>query len=1718
MKKILSFIVMAFISITTTAQNNGTFNPDSPRDPGANYFNAQTGEAYFDLFEPGQFLLAAIELFQRDTDMMLQVKKITVASEMAENDISFIYFHNVQSIDLSQVSYWGAINDKAFAYLTALNTLALPEGVTAIYDGAFDYDRALEQIDCYATVPPTITANLFSAVNDKSRLTVRVPQSSIAAYKAAPGWKDLNIRPLDGVGGTGQLIVEMPQDVSFKNMYLELTDTGSGTQRRQLITADSHSFAALSIGTIYSLVVRNLLGSVMGKADDFVFNEDGQQITIQVTARPQTVTMNIQTPEGEDVTPLTTIVWQTANGITLGQGAILTGMAAGNNVCYTVTLDESLTARYQKVSTTAYSVKEAGNDLQIILTPQPVINPEPKDYKGSTAHLDITCHPSAEGAMGVLDIEDLQLDITRKATGETVSDFWVSYPQLYFEHTRFNANEEVTVKASSRNNRFRSAESTFTTDGDGDFDVNLEVSEWGLAVIQLSPTDIGTVVGTVYDGDGSYVAHFESQRQQVVVRGLTDGSYKVILMQKSQFFNSVATLDDLKQTTLREGSDYVATDISVTAGTTSHYTATVPTLDEEQLSHLASTTYLYALQTSVFVTSTATMKACVRMKNQYLDNVTDLRLVFDLPDHVRFIDGSLLTTQSNGSYELSGQRLIVPCRPGEQVKFCVIPEQPVDLVLTGIAEYTLNGTHYRQPFGTAQVEVEGIQLTVNAVTNTPAIHVSGNALPYRTLTLYDGDKKLREINVPGSGYFNTEVTLADAYDGTYHQIHGIVDAGGYDIPTESAVIYFDSAASIVTEGALIYQNQKTVWNYINHTLSPSYINIDPSESTVATLTAKMVNANINSIFDPHFLVTDGFGKVKRVKARWSESDQMYTAKTHFLATNNELPAEVDFAYDYAPDESVERTELYMAELNNMVAYHEELTRQLDEHLQWGEVTADTDDRAEIMFSLGEGSGNFKLSMVEERFDDVMALRQQETFIRITLDNDSLVSFTTGDDHSMKTYFLDLTNRQAFSIVIADDDADAKGTGLHKVSFLGVAKHLKDIGSIPLKIKNFVDKTAKDWKDLMMSKVYLDQMYSMRNLYNETLHEQVSNAKYLLLASCPDGENRVPDHLQASFHSQAKTAEDAAYTFMLQMDGLIESYEHALACRVGMEYGGAMAAAAAGAAVKGLVTVGAPVVTKVAQVAPRLGTASEIAGFIADGAKETLGQLGQKVSKLVPQDFMSAKKLFDKWAPDEFFKQSQQNLNLADAIKASYKECEEDEDEKDDDEEEGDEEVNEKEKRKRKQVTSLIDPSGFVYEGTTGNRLEGVTATVYYKAGADDDDATATMWDAAEYGQQNPQTTNADGLYMWNVPQGWWQVRFQKDGYEPTETAWLPVPPPQLDINVPMTSLAVPQVQSARADAQTVSLLFSKLMTIASLDGIIIRQNGQAVAGELVYDNSETLAQRIFFRPRQAFTAQTVEVEVPASAQSYAGIPMAADYRQELTVEHVIDGLAVEHEQAIEYGSSGIVKVWGYPAVAVAGKKLSVACASPIIGIEDGEVVFDSQGVASVPLQGLLPGRADVTFTIADITAVATVNVKHSIITTAARPVADIPSGSVVNKGTAVQLYSATENATIYYTTDGSCPCEEDGRTAYESPIVINADITIKAIAVCEGMADSDVTTLEYKVNDEVGVAPHVIPQEEVTETAYYSLNGIRLLPPLPKGTYVVVQRTPNGIVRRIVRL
>lgn len=72
-----------------------------------------------------------------------------------------------------------------------------------------------------------------------------------------------------------------------------------------------------------------------------------------------------------------------------------------------------------------------------------------------------------------------------------------------------------------------------------------------------------------------------------------------------------------------------------------------------------------------------------------------------------------------------------------------------------------------------------------------------------------------------------------------------------------------------------------------------------------------------------------------------------------------------------------------------------------------------------------------------------------------------------------------------------------------------------------------------------------------------------------------------------------------------------------------------------------------------------------------------------------------------------------------------------------------------------------------------------------------------------------------------------------------------------------------------------------------------------------------------------------------------------------------------------------------------------------------------------------------------------------------------PAAGVVNKGTKVSIKSSTEGATIYYTLDGKNPTADSN--VFTEAIEITEDVTIKALAVKEGMDDSDIVSAAYTV-------------------------------------------------------
>ena len=76
------------------------------------------------------------------------------------------------------------------------------------------------------------------------------------------------------------------------------------------------------------------------------------------------------------------------------------------------------------------------------------------------------------------------------------------------------------------------------------------------------------------------------------------------------------------------------------------------------------------------------------------------------------------------------------------------------------------------------------------------------------------------------------------------------------------------------------------------------------------------------------------------------------------------------------------------------------------------------------------------------------------------------------------------------------------------------------------------------------------------------------------------------------------------------------------------------------------------------------------------------------------------------------------------------------------------------------------------------------------------------------------------------------------------------------------------------------------------------------------------------------------------------------------------------------------------------------------------------------------------------------------------PTASLTPGSV-EKGTEVTLSTATSDATIYYTTDGTDPTTSSN--VYSGAITINEAVTIKAIAVKAGYVDSAAASFAYTI-------------------------------------------------------
>ena len=433
----------------------------------------------------------------------------------------------------------------------------------------------------------------------------------------------------------------------------------------------------------------------------------------------------------------------------------------------------------------------------------------------------------------------------------------------------------------------------------------------------------------------------------------------------------------------------------------------------------------------------------------------------------------------------------------------------------------------------------------------------------------------------------------------------------------------------------------------------------------------------------------------------------------------------------------------------------------------------------------------------------------------------------------------------------------------------------------------------------------------------------------------------------------------------------------------------------------------------------------------------------------------------------------------------------------------------------------LDPSGFVYEGVESNRLEGATTTVFYKTTAKnifgEDEDKVTMWDAENYDQVNPQVTDENGEYGWMVPTGLWQVKYEKEGYQTEYSDWLPVPPPQLDVNQGMKQLSRPVVNDVKATQTGVQVSFDKYMLASTLtsSNIVVMKDGNVMAGTVELIDAEGLSeeskltQKVRFVPTEKLTiGGKILLTVKGTVESYANVQMGDVFSQEFTVKETVEQIQTPETANVIYGEGYEMTIQALPGAAAAGKKVNVKVLGEMVAsVNATELTLNSEGKASLIITGEAQGTTAVVLQMADdpdVTATTVVQVRDALGFVCPMPESNYAPSQAYPEGIEIELSCELPEATILYTLDGSCPCStgNDVRT-YSSPILLTSNLVIKAVASAPGYVDSDIVELSFKIDDGTGMV--VVEKRHVTNNnATYTLSGVNVgkRQNLPKGVYI----------------
>ncbi|MBQ9820984.1 MAG: chitobiase/beta-hexosaminidase C-terminal domain-containing protein, partial [Muribaculaceae bacterium] len=1621
------------------------FNPANPANPHKNYWNKELGEVIVDDFTAGSLGSAVSEVISGSNRS--DVTMIIVAGRMNSNDFGIANnYTNCTLLDLSRVTGITEVPSYAFDN-TNLESVYLPATIERIGARAFYGCSRLSSLTIYAMTPPTLESNVFTNVPEG--LVVYVPAAALAQYQEAEGWKNFTLLPIQE--DIRELTVNLPENVQasdFAKMWLELTNTKSG-QRMHYVTTDhtTYTFHNIIKNTSWNVVLRNERGDVFGQIDEVEVKEEDLTITFPSLSKPQGVSLVVMTPNGNDVTEQTEVTWTDASGNYMAQGTSLTGLPIGFQLNYQVGLSQELAMTYLAPHPTEYILKDGSNDVVCLLQPIAQVQMSGKVKDG------VTGLPLADAIVSASQTFGGKYGKTLNAKTDRNGTFTLDI-----------ANVPTTMGFAATDYVSQTMVCDSLMDGKTALalpDVSLHPITGATVSIEFTYTSVdGETVNWYTDYQNVDYALFNVTKNRDITQYNVQYP-QIVLMEE------VADGDVIRLTATSRTNAFMPV------------TSTV-TVSDQRATASFGITELGKIQASFTRTDNAAVVGTL------YDAAGKLVRTYDYYNASLTISGL-----ADGQYTLVSM--------GTSDFFNTIYDL-AQLPQTGLAV----GTDYVQH----TVEVKSGAVSIISIDEVPTLNESK--------LYYTGDNTSFTVNkssiVVGNYLTLTgRIDFKPAYATTVSNVQMIVDLPEEYSFVENSVMVGNNTSNYSLNGTrlsipLTYYTDRVrfcVIPTIGGNYAPSaFAQFELDDETIMQPIGSALSEIKNiEIIVPSSTANEQFRVSGKAESRSSVSIYL----DDILVSNVVANAAGDWS-----------TECQLIEPQNFSAHY---VYAVFEKASRPTLISET---KEIVFN----PLDVHVNNVEMTFLNGWNKKQYSViwdFVNRTT-NCKKYDFYTETD---MTFLIDIAYHDTklipfvwLHVHTSDGKVRSLRAEYDETKDRWIAIDRFSSSSLPTNVSVTIENMVFDPSAEVSYELLMDEYVGDINL-KETIEEPNGSSTSIYtdgngdnIASITSFASNLPVAQLVEKYKQEGFEEDELIDD--ESDYIPENEDDILDNDIKVLTDSKTGSLALFGSEKDSTYV---VIIRIIREEDKQSSTSLVSSTITRRWKSFYKSYFDEANCVYVTVYKRYTEHLDKYVtiitstlvahavfidyrklPPGTKIPSKQVIAKLRRIRHSSKryttwtteytsvpgDCPPPPD------------PPTPPTPPTPPVEPIHDPSGFVYEGVTSNRLEGVTATAFYKETVEDMygdlHENVMKWDAEEYAQENPLFTDEDGMYRWDVPQGLWQVKFEKEGYETTYSDWLPVPPPQLDINVAMKQNRQPEVKMARAFEDAVEVDFDKYMMpeLLTTDNIMVLQNGTAVEGtiellneEVSYEGEEeTFASKVRFNAAQPFTEKEVTLIVTNRVKSYAGIRMQDDYQQTFAIEQEIKQIVCDSLLSIGYGKSKTMTVTVLPASASQGKTLYVTLSSSmIIGTETNQVTIGSDGTAQITVTGELPGTAALTFSVngTDKTAMTIANVEHVIYKTVAMPTTSIASGTLVDMGTLITLSCATEGAIIYYTLDGSCPCDESAnRFIYDgTPIVINGNVTIKAMAVIPGMSESDVAEFVYTVdgieevtwNDKIQVYP-----------------------------------------------